>query len=110
LRKSCLVWPLILCAFDLSAPLLLADEKPLLTKEQERQKFHPRRLGMEAAARQAGYQKRLEMEKASLLSEIRFRNVGPEVQGGRVVKIAVPANHPDSLRPSSIFNRQSSIS
>jgi len=97
LRKSCFVWPLILCALVFSAPLLLADEKPLLTKEQERQKFHPRRLGMEAAARQAGYQKRLEMEKASLLSEIRFRNVGPEVQGGRVVEIAAPANHPDSL-------------
>ncbi len=74
-----------------------ADDKPPLTKEQERQMFHPRRLGMEAAARQAGYQKRLEMEKASLLSEIRFRNVGPEVQGGRVVEIAAPANHPDSL-------------
>jgi len=97
LRKSCFVWPLILCAFVFSAPLLLADQKPRLTKEQERQKFHPRRPGMEAAARQAGYQKRLEMEKASLLSEIRFRNVGPEVQGGRVVEIAAPANHPDSL-------------
>ncbi len=97
MRKSCFVWPLILCAFLFSAPLLVADEKPLLTKEQERRKFHPRRLGMEAAARQAGYEKRLEMEKASLLSEIRFRNVGPEVQGGRVVEIAAPANHPDSL-------------
>jgi len=97
LRKSCFVWPLVLSAFVFSAPLLLADEKPLLTKEQERQKFHPRRLGMGAAARQAGYEKRLEMEKASLLSEIRFRNVGPEVQGGRVVEVAAPSNHPDSL-------------
>ena len=86
----------LLCALAVAAPLA-ADDKPPLTKEQERQKFHPRRLGMEAAARQAGYQKRLEMEKASLLSQIRFRNVGPEVQGGRVVEIAAPANHPDSL-------------
>ncbi|HLN58042.1 MAG TPA: glycosyl hydrolase, partial [Thermoanaerobaculia bacterium] len=88
----------VLCAAALavSAPLA-ADEKPPLTKEQELQKFHPRRLGMDAAARQAGYRKRLEMEKASLLSGIRFRNVGPEVQGGRVVEIAAPANHPDSL-------------
>jgi photosystem II stability/assembly factor-like uncharacterized protein len=83
-------------AAAISAPLA-AEEKPLLTKEQERQKFHPRRLGMEAAARQAGFQRRLEMEGASLLSQIRFRSVGPEVQGGRVVEIAAPANHPDSL-------------
>ena len=52
---------------------------------------------MEPAARLSAAQKRLEMEKASLLSAIRFRNVGPEIQGGRVVDIAAPANHPDSL-------------
>ena len=85
----------LLCA--LAALPLAADERPALTKEQERARFHPRRLGMEPAARQAAFQKRLDMEKASLLSAIRFRNVGPEVQGGRVVEIAAPANHPDSL-------------
>jgi len=37
------------------------------------------------------------MEKASLLSEIRFRSVGPEIQGGRVVEIAAPASQPDAL-------------
>ncbi|HEV8118218.1 MAG TPA: glycosyl hydrolase, partial [Thermoanaerobaculia bacterium] len=74
-----------------------AEEKPPLTKEQERARFHPRKLGMEPAARLAAAQKRLEMEKASLLSAISFRSVGPEIQGGRVVEIAAPANHPDSL-------------
>ncbi len=87
---------MLLCAAALAAPLA-ADDKPPLSKEQERQKFHPRRLGMDAAERQAGFVKRLEMEKASLLSAIHFRNVGPEVQGGRVVEIAAPAGHPDSL-------------
>src|SRR6185369_13701459 len=83
-------------AVTLAVPLPAAD-KPPLTKEQELQKFHPRRLGTDAAARQAAYQKRREMEKASLLSEIRFRSVGPEIQGGRVVEIAAPANQPDAL-------------
>ena len=87
----------LLCALVVSPALATADDKPPLTKEEERLKFHPRRLGMEAAARQAAFEKRREMEKASLLSEIRFRSVGPEIQGGRVVEIAAPANHPDSL-------------
>ena len=88
---------LVFCVFAAVPAGVAADDKPPLTKEQERLKFHPRRLGTDAAARQAAHQKRLEMEQASLLSEIRFRNVGPEIQGGRVVEIAVPANHPDSL-------------
>ena len=76
---------------------LAADDKPPLTKEEERAKFHPRRLGMDPAARAGAYQRRVEMEKASLLSAIRFRSVGPEIQGGRVVEIAAPSNHPDAL-------------
>jgi photosystem II stability/assembly factor-like uncharacterized protein len=86
----------LLGALAVSGPVAAAD-KPPLTKEQERQKFHPRRVGSEAAARLAAYQRRTEMEKASVLSEIRFRSVGPEIQGGRVVEIAAPANHPDAL-------------
>ncbi len=70
----------MLCA--LAAASILADEKPLLTKEQERQKFHPRRLGKEAAARQAGFEKRLEMEKASLLSEIPVKTVKESLRRG----------------------------
>jgi photosystem II stability/assembly factor-like uncharacterized protein len=80
-----------------AAAPVAATDKPPLTKEQQSARFHPRRAGMDATARQAGYRRRVEMEKASLLSAIRFRNVGPEVQGGRVVDIAAPANHPDSL-------------
>jgi len=77
-----------------------ADEatpaKPPLTKEQERERFHPHREGMAPAPRLAGYERRLQMEKESLLKGLRFRAVGPEVQGGRIVDIEGPAAHPDS--------------
>ncbi|MGH9400107.1 MAG: hypothetical protein ACRD00_07045, partial [Thermoanaerobaculia bacterium] len=71
--------------------------RPPLSKEQERAKFHPRALGMDAATRLTAFAKRQQMEKASPLSAIRFRSVGPEVQGGRVVDIHAPANQPDSI-------------
>jgi hypothetical protein len=68
-----------------------ADEatpaKPALTKEQERERFHPHREGMAPAPRLAGYERRLQMEKDSPLKGLRFRAVGPEVQGGRIVDI-----------------------
>ena len=79
-----------------SLPAVAAEVKPS-TKEQERQKFHPRRLGMDPEARRAAFLRRQEMEKASAISAIRFRSVGPEIQGGRVVEIAAPARHPESL-------------
>ncbi|HYR46807.1 MAG TPA: glycosyl hydrolase, partial [Thermoanaerobaculia bacterium] len=99
MSKSPLVSSLVLCAIAACAApaALFAGDKPPLTKEQERVRFHPRRLGMDAAARQAGFLRRGEMEKASPLAAIRFRSVGPEVQGGRVVEIAAPAGNPDSL-------------
>jgi photosystem II stability/assembly factor-like uncharacterized protein len=75
----------------------LPPVKPPLTKEQERAKFHPRTLGMDAATRLTAFAKRQQMEKASPLAAIEFRNVGPEVQGGRVVEIHGPANRPDTL-------------
>ena len=71
--------------------------KPALTKEQERAKFHPRTLGMDAAARATAFAKRQQMEKASPLAAIRFRSVGPEIQGGRVVDIHGPAGQPEAL-------------
>lgn len=97
MRMSRILSTLVFCVFAVAVAPLPAEDKPPLTKEQERLKFHPRRLGTDAAARQGAHLKRLEMEKASLLSEIRFRSVGPEIQGGRVVEIAAPANHADSL-------------
>ncbi len=103
MRRTMIALSLLLAVLPLGAwpALLTAEEppaaKPPLSKEQALEKFHPRRLGMDAAQRLAGYARRLEMEKESKLSAIRFRNVGPEIQGGRVVDIAAPAGQPDSL-------------
>lgn len=72
-------------------------QKPPLTKEEERAKFHGRRTGMEPGPRLAGYARRLEMERASPLGGLAFRSVGPEVQGGRIVDIEMPSLRPDSL-------------
>ena len=72
------------------------DDKPL-TKAEERAKFNPRATGMDGDTRLKGYASRLEMEKASPLTAIRFRNVGPEAQGGRIVAIEAPRNRPETL-------------
>src|SRR5258706_377468 len=83
--------PLALLSLLCLVPPAGADEmtplKPPLTKEQERDRFHPHREGMPPEPRLAGYERRLQMEKDSPLSGLRFRAVGPEVQGGRIVDI-----------------------
>ncbi len=68
-----------------------------LSKEEELRRFHPRRAGTDVAARARAAAQREAMEKASLFNALKFRNVGPESQGGRVVDLAAPSNHPDSL-------------
>jgi photosystem II stability/assembly factor-like uncharacterized protein len=85
---------ILLCVCLASA--VRGDDKPL-SKEEERRKFHPHRSGMEAAARSRALAQREAMEKSSLLSAIRFRSVGPEAQGGRVVDLAAPPARPDAL-------------
>jgi photosystem II stability/assembly factor-like uncharacterized protein len=87
----------ILCGVHPAAADDVPAPKPPLTKEQEREKFHPKAAGMDAATRLAGFEKRRQMERDSPLSALRFRSVGPEVQGGRVVDIEAPAAHPESL-------------
>lgn len=90
----------LLAVVALASPALPGEReapKPPLSKEQEREKFHPRAVGMDAASRLAGFAYRLELEKASPLAAIRFRNVGPELQGGRIVDIDSPAAQPDTL-------------
>ncbi|HTQ12132.1 MAG TPA: hypothetical protein VMI31_18865 [Fimbriimonadaceae bacterium] len=58
-------------------------------------KFHAPVIGMPAAAKTAAYEKRLQMEAGSPFSQIKWRNVGPEIQAGRVVDIDGPANQPN---------------
>jgi photosystem II stability/assembly factor-like uncharacterized protein len=86
-----------LCATAFAVTAYTADTDRPLTKEEERARFHPRRTGTDAAARLAGFTRRVEMEKASPLQGLKFRNVGPEVQGGRIVDIEGPAAHPDAM-------------
>jgi len=59
--------------------------------------FHPDAAPMPAADRLRGYERRLEMEAASPLSALKFRSVGPELQGGRIVAIEAPAAKPDTI-------------
>lgn len=47
-----------------------------------------------AEERWNGYQKRLELEKESLVKNVPFRNVGPTVMSGRVVDLAVDPDDP----------------
>ncbi len=47
-----------------------------------------------AEARWEGYQKRLDLQKNSLVKNVSFRNVGPTVMSGRVVDLAVDPEDP----------------
>ncbi len=67
------------------------------SKTEERAKFHPKVLGMDSKTRLQGFERRLAMERESPFSALRFRNVGPEIQGGRVVDLEVPLDRPDTL-------------
>jgi photosystem II stability/assembly factor-like uncharacterized protein len=87
----------VVCLAALSVADEMTPQKPPLTKEQERETFHPPREGMPPGPRLAGYERRLQMEKDSLLAGLRFRSVGPEIQGGRIVDIEAPAAHPDAF-------------
>ena len=97
LPRACVVFVLATAAAPLLAQKGEVARKPPLTKEEEKAKFHPPARGMDPAPRLAGYEQRLRMEQASPLQALRFRSVGPEVQGGRIVDVASPSGHPDSL-------------
>ncbi len=105
MRSSLRLLPLLVSAFaglTFAAPSPaeeppLPPKKPPLTKEQEREKFHPKAQGMDAAVRLEGFRKRIEMEKTSPVAGISFRSAGPEIQGGRIVDIEALAKLPDSL-------------
>lgn len=70
------------------------DDGPRLTKIQERQKFHATPVkGMAADLRIRAYEQRLKLKAESPFGELKWRNIGPSVQSGRVLDIkASPAN------------------
>ncbi len=72
--------------------------KPPTSKAEEIRKFHtPPVAGMPAAARMAGYERRLRMEREGVFSRLLWRSVGPEIQGGRVVDIEWSPGTPDRI-------------
>ncbi|MFI5181179.1 MAG: WD40/YVTN/BNR-like repeat-containing protein [Thermoanaerobaculia bacterium] len=93
----CLFFSFSLVASPAAPTATPVPEPPPLTKSEQAAKFHPAARAMPGAERLRGYEKRLEMEKSSPLAAIRFRSVGPESQGGRIVDIAAPGKRPDSL-------------
>lgn len=68
-----------------------------MDKLEELRAFHQPVRGMSAQERLQGYELRLRMERESPLSQVLFRNVGPTIQGGRIVDIAVPDGEPAGL-------------
>lgn len=90
-------------AFALLACVTLASAqdgglKPPPTKLDEARTYHtPPVYGTPAAARLTGYEQRLRMEADSPFSQLLWKNIGPEIQSGRVVDIEVPRSRPDLL-------------
>lgn len=85
---------LFCCAAIQNQPQL----KPPPSKSQEAAKFHAREVrGMPAATRMKGYEQRLQMEEDSLYMGLTWRNVGPEIQSGRVVDFDSPSKLPNEL-------------
>lgn len=68
------------------------------TVADEIAKFHvPKVTGKPASVRMAAYDMRLKMESDSPFGQIKWRNVGPEIQSGRVVCIDAPVGQPNVL-------------
>ncbi len=91
-----LMW-MFLCAGLWGLPPGIQDGARTLTKIEEREKFHLPAYGMPAEERLQGYELRLKMEANSPFKNLKFRNVGPEIQGGRVVDIVAPPSRPATL-------------
>jgi len=74
------------------------QEGKRLSHAEERAKFHPKAVvGMPADVRMRGYDQRMRMEAGSPFAGLKWRNIGPEVQGGRVVEIKAPKDDPKSV-------------
>ncbi|MFN3729971.1 MAG: WD40/YVTN/BNR-like repeat-containing protein [Fimbriimonadaceae bacterium] len=64
---------------------------------EDQAKFHPRVEADSAEARLRGYAARLALEALSPFGQLSWRNVGPEIQGGRVIDIDAPKDDPTAL-------------
>jgi photosystem II stability/assembly factor-like uncharacterized protein len=77
---------------------MAGQEDQRLSSSQQRLKFEPAPvMGTPALDRARAYAVRLKAEADSPFSAIKWRNVGPERQGGRVEDIASPLGDPQTL-------------
>lgn len=75
-----------------------APQGKRLTKTEERLKFHPSAVrGMSAKDWLTGYDQFVRLKADSPFSALKWRNIGPETQGGRVLDIKAPKDHPERL-------------
>ncbi|MFZ4509229.1 MAG: glycosyl hydrolase, partial [Fimbriimonas sp.] len=69
-----------------------------VSKTQEQKLYHSEPAkGMPAATRMAGWEQRKRLLGESVFGNLLWRNVGPEVQSGRVVDIIAPRDKPDDV-------------
>ena len=82
---------------EFQVPEYLSAEPPL-TKPEERAKFHSEIVrGTSAIDRMHAWDLTKDLRKASYFEGVKWRNVGPEIQGGRIIDIAAPKDDPSSL-------------
>ncbi|HEY0866252.1 MAG TPA: hypothetical protein VGE01_02675 [Fimbriimonas sp.] len=92
------VFPLVFLLIPLLAAAQDDTEGRRLSKAEERAKFHPRPVrGTSAEERQRAFERRLAAERDSRFGGLNWRNIGPEVQGGRVVDLDIPTDNPKQL-------------
>ena len=93
--------PLLLCASAFGQLDPEEENRPTapggISKRDEQVKFHKPVKGMDDGLRMQGYQQRLELENASPFNALQWRNIGPTIQGGRVVTINAPKDHPEKV-------------
>src|SRR5262245_60505038 len=99
MRSRILASALVFSLISLSIAQVDPDEErpgglPDLSKQskaQELKTFHGKKVvGTDAATRAAAYKAHLKLQGDSVFSQIKWRNVGPESQSGRVVDIQAP--------------------
>ncbi|MCH8978352.1 MAG: glycosyl hydrolase [Armatimonadetes bacterium] len=74
------------------------QEKQPPPKMDEMKEHHlPKVTAMPASVRMDAYQKRLQMERESIFQGIKWRSVGSEFQGSRVVDVESPMSEPRTL-------------
>lgn len=78
------------------AAAIILQQSPM-TKQEELAQFHQPVRSNSVADRLQGFELRKKLVSGSPFKNLQFRNVGPEIQGGRIVDIAVPEDLPHTM-------------